>query len=131
MHQTTYPVNGSDTSTLKCLGDVDLISLRPTLQFPVEIESNNALPFSDILVMKRDRKLATKVSGTYSYKSVSAFQVQPPASHGKLLRICYSVAVNFVPGSVLGHRRTTLLTVCASSRELFFPCWSLLTGKNM
>jgi hypothetical protein len=49
----------------------------------------------------------------------------------KTLRICYSVAVNFVLGSLLGYRWTTLFTVCASCWKVFFPCWPLLAGKHI
>jgi hypothetical protein len=38
-----------------------LNSLRPTIQFTVETESDGAIPFLDVLVIRREMILATKV----------------------------------------------------------------------
>jgi hypothetical protein len=38
-----------------------LNSLRPTIQFTMEIESNNAIPFLDVLVIRKETTLATRV----------------------------------------------------------------------
>jgi hypothetical protein len=54
-----------------------LSSIRPTIKFTMEVEANGTLLFLDVLVMKRGPKLTTKVyQKTYSYWSISAFQVQ-------------------------------------------------------
>jgi hypothetical protein len=38
-----------------------LNNVRPTIKFTMEVEANDTLPFLDVLVMKRDPKLTTKV----------------------------------------------------------------------
>jgi hypothetical protein len=46
----------------------------------MEVETNDTLPFLDILLMKRDPKLGTKV---YWKPTHTAFEVQPPTSGTK------------------------------------------------
>jgi hypothetical protein len=59
-----------------------LNSLGPTMKFTIKVESNDTLPFLDVLVIKSGPKLAAKVCQKSTHPQ-SALQVQPPTPHEK------------------------------------------------
>jgi hypothetical protein len=54
-----------------------LNNLRPSIQFTIEIECNNTLPFLDVLITRRETSLITAVyKKTHSHGSVFSLSVQ-------------------------------------------------------
>jgi hypothetical protein len=62
-----------------------LNSVRPTIKFTMEVETNDTFPFLHILIIKRGPKLATKVYWKPAHTGylLSALQVQAPMSREK------------------------------------------------
>jgi hypothetical protein len=70
-----------------------LNSVRPTINFTTEVEANDTFPFLDVLVVKRDPKLATKVyrkrihTGCYlHFKSSHPYHVKRGVVHSLISR---------------------------------------------
>jgi hypothetical protein len=60
-----------------------LDSLRPSIQFTAEIESNSAIPFLDILVIRKGTTLAIKV---YRERTHTAKYLNFISNHPSLLK---------------------------------------------
>jgi hypothetical protein len=52
-----------------------LNSLRPSIQFTMETESDTVIPFMDVLVIRKETTMATKVHKTHEHLLISQFQI--------------------------------------------------------
>jgi hypothetical protein len=50
-------------------------SLRPSIQFTMETESDSAIPFLDVLVIRKETTLATKIHETHQHWLISQLQI--------------------------------------------------------
>jgi hypothetical protein len=88
-----------------------LNSLRPVIQFTMEIESNSEIPFLDVLVIRKETTLTTEV-------------YRKPIHNGRYLRFSSDHPPHIKRGLVQSlHRRVT--TICQERQDLYYVISSL------